>query len=154
MLNKIKQKIWRVIYPIFPFFERVALPFHKKERQRFHIGWLEEGYTLADLKRFLMNEGFGNHFVAWEDTDQVLSWRKLASFSEQYHLRVYSDGEIRGHFELTPEAEPTKHFMEIGEVDKKADFKAFLGPLVTSKKHPMHLTVDTTVPTPDSEITF
>ena len=32
--------------------------------------------------------------MAWTDKDQVLSWRKLVNFQEQYHLRVFKDGEI------------------------------------------------------------
>ena len=85
--EKIQQKIWRVIYKIFPFLEKTFLVFHKKDRQRFHLGWLHPEKSLADLKKHLAEKwGFGNHFIAWEDTDQVLSWRKLTSFKEQFHL--------------------------------------------------------------------
>lgn len=153
-LNTTKQKIWKLLYPVFPYFEKTAVVFHKKERQRFFIGYIAQGKTVADVKRHLASQGFGNHFVAWEDSDQVLSWRKLVNFSEQYHLRIYNDGEIRGHFELTPEASPVKHFLEKGEEDRCTDFMKFLGDCVTTKKHLVHLEPDTTVPTPDSEITF
>lgn len=154
-LQKFQQRIWRALYPVFPWMEHHMLFFHAKERQRFHVGWLRSDKSLADLKRHLAQKwGFGNHFVAWEDTDQVLSWRKLISFSEQYHLRVYSDGEIRGHYELTPEGAPIRHFVESGEQPKLDDFKKFLDGFMTDQKSVRHLEPDTTVPTPDSEITF
>ena len=127
---------------------------HEKKRQRYHIGWLAEGRTLPELMKYLATKGFGNHFVAWKDSDQVLSWRKLASFSKQYHLRVYKDGEIRGHYELTPEADPIKHFIEKGEEDKCRDFLNFLGDFVTEKEYISKLEIDTTVDDGDSELTY
>lgn len=153
-IQKFQQKFWKALYTIFPFLERSVLFLHTKERQRFHLGWLAPGKTLAGLKQHLAAQGFGNHFVAWEDSDQVLSWRKLVSFEKQYHLRVFTDGEIRGHFELTPEAAPVKHFLEDGEEDRQAEFATFLGEFLTKEKYISKLTPDTTVPTPDSEITF
>lgn len=154
-LEKFKQSVWRIIYPVFPKLEKTFLRFHEKERQRYHIGWLAPEKTLADLKIHLSkNWGFGNHFVAWEDSDQVLSWRKLASFREQYHLRVYRDGEIRGHYELTPEGAPLAHFEEKGETDKREDFLKFLDGFIVSTQYPREVAPDTTVPVPDSEVTY
>jgi hypothetical protein len=112
-------------------------------------------HTLAALKKHLYSQwGFGNHFVAWEDSSQVLSWRKLTNFKEQYHIRLYSDGEIRGHFEYTPEAAPIRHFLERGEKAKTRDFLKFLGPYVTTKKHVSVVHPDSSVPSMDSEITY
>ncbi|MDO8495135.1 MAG: hypothetical protein Q7S32_01220 [bacterium] len=153
--QKLIQKIWKVLYVVFPWIERHALIFHDEKRQRYHLGWLHPQKSLADLKIHLSEKWqFGNHFVAWEDTEQVLSWRKLISFNEQYHLRVYSDGEIRGHFELTPEASPIKHFLEKGEQEKREDFLNFLNGYIVFKRYNRHLEIDKTVPNLDSEITF
>jgi hypothetical protein len=153
--QKILQKIWGWLYPIFPHIEHSFLFFHNKKRQKYHVGWLAPHCTLVDLKKHLSSEwGFGNHFVAWEDSSQVLSWRKLTSFEEQYHIRVYSDGEIRGHYEYTPEAAPIRHFLEIGEQAKTRDFLKFLGYCVTTKKYVSHVLPDTTVASVDSEIIF
>lgn len=155
ILQKFQQKIWRVLYGIFPRIERKFLFLHDGGRQKYHIGWLSPGHTLAGLKKHLADEwGFGNHFVAWEDKDQVLSWRKLTSFEEQYHVRVYTDGEIRGHYEYTPEAAPLKHFFEQGETEKKDDFLKFLGEFATVETYVSRVSPDTTVPDTDSEITF
>ncbi|MEK7539337.1 MAG: hypothetical protein AAB595_01725, partial [Patescibacteria group bacterium] len=98
--------------------------------------------------------GFGNHFIAWDDQAQVLSWRKLINFQEQYHLRVFSDGEIRGHFEYTPEAHPIQHFDEKGESFHRAEFLKFLGDFVTPEKYISQLKIDPDAYNPDSEIYF
>ena len=131
------------------------LIWHDKERQRYHLGWLARGKTLEELKKHLHDKwGFDNHFIAWSDSSQVLSWRKLLDFNHQYHLRVFADGEIRGHFEFTPEAHPIAHFDEKGEQEKKDDFLKFLGEFVTQEKYISHLKVDPNAFNPESEIAF
>lgn len=157
--DRVKQKTWRVIYKFFPTFQHALLRWgiihHNGGRQRYHIGWLRAGKTLEDLKMHLHTKwGFGNHFVAWTDSGQVLSWRKLTDFEDQYHLRVFEDGEICGHYELTPEAHPLDHFKEKGEINKKEDFLKFLGEYVTDRPAPgMHLKMDPNAFNPDSEVT-
>lgn len=153
----IKKDIWRHLYKIFPWMQEHLLKWHlmwhEKGRQPYHIGWLAPGKTLKELENHLHNEwGFGNHFVAWKDNGQVLSWRKLESFQKQYHIRIFSDGEIRGHYEDTPEDKPVAHFVEIEEESRIEDFKKFLGNYIVAKKHPMHLKADMNK-APDSEIT-
>ena len=156
--DKIKQKIWHFIYKFFPtlqkMFLRWHLVFHEKGRQRYHIGWLAPGKTLEELKKHLHDKwGFGNHFIAWGDEGQVLSWRKLLDFQDQYHLRVFSDGEIRGHFEFTPEAHPIAHFEEKDEQFHKEEFLKFLGDFVVQEKYISHLKIDPDAYNPESEIT-
>ncbi len=154
-LDRIKQKTWHYLYKFFPLVQSYFVRFHEKGRQRYHIGWLAEGKTLEDLKLHLHHMwGFGNHFVAWPDEGQVLSWRKLADFQDQYHIRVFEDGEIRGHYESTPEAHPIAHFDERGETFRKEDFLKFLGEYVTDRKTPMYLIMDPDAYNPDSEIAF
>ena len=155
----IKKYIWRHIYPIFPWMQKHLLKWHlmwhEKGRQPYHIGWLAPDKTLQQLEKHLHNEwGFGNHFVAWEDSGQVLSWRKLESFEKQYHLRVFKDGEICGHFEFTPEAHPLEHMEEKGEVDKTKDFLEFLGDFIVQEKYISHLKMDPNAFDPKSEVTL
>lgn len=157
--EKVKQKIWHFIYKFFPTFQKAFLKwhliFHEKGRQRYHIGWLAPGKKLEGLKKHLHEQwGFGNHFIAWNDESQVLSWRKINDFNHQYHLRVFSDGEIRGHFEFTPEGHPIEHFEEKEEKERKADFLKFLGKFATEEKHISHLKIDPNACNPDSEICF
>ncbi|KKR70709.1 MAG: hypothetical protein UU13_C0002G0054 [Candidatus Nomurabacteria bacterium GW2011_GWB1_40_7] len=157
--DKVKQKIWSFVYGFFlparKFLFRMGIIWHKKGRQRYHLGWLAPGKTLEGLKKHLHdNWGFGNHFVAWVDEDQVLSWRKLTDFRNQYHLRVFKDGEIRGHFEITPEAHPVDHFEEKGEIDKQEDFLKFLGDFAVQKEYFSSLKMDPDAFDPKSEITI
>ncbi len=157
--DKLKYKAWRFIYKFFPAIQKAFLRWgivhHDTVRQRYHIAWLAPGKTLEGLKVYLHdNWGFGNHFVAWTDNDQVLSWRKLIDFQKQYHLRVFADGEIRGHVEFTPEAHPLEHLEEVGEAEAKDDFLKFLGEFATEKKHISHLVMDPDAYNPDSEIVF
>ena len=157
--ERVKQRIWRVIYKFFPVVQKdllkIRLIWHTDKKQKYHIGWLASGKTLEGLKRHLHEKwGFGNHFVAWVDEGQVLSWRKLVDFNDQYHLRVFEDVEIRGHFELTPEGHPIDHFTEKGEMNKREDFLKFLGEYVVQKKHVSHLKIDPDAYNPDSEITI
>jgi len=152
--RRAQQRLWALLYPIFPRIEHKLVYFHTRARQPFEVGWLAPGHSLADMKKHLAEKwGFGNHFVAWEDSSQVLSWRKLTSFKEQYHLRVYSDGEIRGHYEYTPEAAPIRHFFGKGEA-RTRDLLNFLGEYVTTEKHVSVVVPDTSVASQDSEITF
>lgn len=153
--QKFEQRAWRLVYPIFKWGEHLMLPFHQKQRQKYHIGWLHPKKSLASLKQHLSGKwGFGNHFVAWEDSNQILSWRKLTSFDEQYHIRVFKDGEIRGHYEATPEGAPYKHFFEKGEQPKRADFLKFLDGYIVFQKYSRLVGPDTTVPDSNSEIIF
>lgn len=156
--EKIKMKMWRFIYRFFPTFQRILLKWHiiwhNNGRQRYHIGWLAPGKTLEGLKKHLhLQWGFGNHFIAWTDSGQVLSWRKLADFNDQYHLRVFSDGEMRGHYEFTPEGHPFGHLDEKSESFRKKDFLKFLGNFVVKQKHISHLVADLNF-NPDSEVSF
>lgn len=154
----IKKNIWRYIYRVFPWMQnhllRWHLVWHEKGRQPYHLGWLAPGKTLKDLEMHLHEKwGFGNHFVAWTDNGQVLSWRKLDSFDYQYHIRVFNDGEIRGHFEYTPESKPIAHFTEINEESRIDEFKKFLGHFMVQKKHISHLKPDVHT-APESELTI
>jgi hypothetical protein len=157
--DKIKQKIWHFIYSFFlptrQFFLKIGIVWHKKGRQKYHVGWLSKGRTLEELKNHLHSKwGFGNHFIAWVDEGQVLSWRKLTDFQDQYHLRIYKDGEICGHFEFTPEAHPLEHLEEKGEKEAKEDFLKFLGEFITEEKYISHLKVDPDAFDPKSEISI
>jgi hypothetical protein len=154
----IKKNIWRKIYPIFPWMQKHFLKWHlvwhEDGRQPYHLGWLAPGKTLKDLEKHLHEKwGFGNHFVAWTDRGQVLSWRKLENFEDQYHIRVFKDGEIRGHYEYTPESKPLAHFAEISEQARIEQFKKFLGDYAVSRKHVSHLKPDVNI-APESEITI
>lgn len=154
----IKKNIWRHLYRIFPWVQKHFLKWHvvwhEKGRQPYHLGWLAPGKTLEELEKHLHSEwGFGNHFIAWKDKGQILSWRKLENFDDQYHIRVFKDGEIRGHYEFTPESKPVAHFTEINEQPRIEEFRKFLGNYIVQKKYISNLKIDRKT-APDSEITI
>lgn len=153
--QKIKRGFWSFfLYPIFPYVEHLFVFIHKRTRQRFHVGWLAPETTLEAMKEHLSKKyGFGNHFIAWEDQGQVLSWRKLDGFDYQFHLRVFADGEIRGHYEKTPEASPLNHFLERGERSCNKALLTFLGPHVTKHRYIQNPPLTRTLKK-DAEITF
>lgn len=158
-LDKIKHRIWRIIYKIFVPTQRNLLKLnlirHDDSRQRYHLGWLAKGETLETLKKHLSSQWcFGNHFISWVDHGQVLSWRKLPDFHHQYHLRVFEDGEIRGHFEYTPEARPWAHLRAELEEERREEFLKFLGNFATDERNPMMLSMDPNAFDKHSQITF
>lgn len=145
--DKIKHKIWTLIYKVFVPTQRNLLKLniirHNDIRQKYHLGWLSRGKDLDGLKKHLSeNWNFGNHFIAWVDKGQVLSWRKLPDFNFQYHLRVFEDGEIRGHYEFTPEAHPLAHLREKLHEERKEEFYKFLGDFITEERVITKLSLD------------
>lgn len=131
--DHIKQFFWHFIYPVFPFLRDTLLKYkiiHHYGRQPFYLGHLSPNYTVEHFLEHMRKHGFHNHIVAWYDEGQILSLRKHDSFKYQHHLRLFEDKEIRGHYELTPEAHPFDHFFEKGMVPAKEDFRSYLGSLL------------------------
>jgi len=96
-------------------------------RQNYLIGNLIEESTPDMLMRHLIdNHGFESYFLAWDDEDQYCSLRFRESLTRQYHLRIYNDGEIRGHYEYTPESYPIAHLREIDMEDRREKFMQLL----------------------------
>ena len=126
-----------MITPIFPYLRDGLLSLgilHHEGRQRYPLGWIPRGRSINELVEYLAQKGFENHFIAWVDTDEVVSLRKLSNFHWQYHVRIYRDGEIRGHYELTPEAHPIAHFKERGMESRREEFLGFLDEWVVESR--------------------
>ena len=151
-----KKRIWHELYEVFMNFQKFLLKhgiLHYKGRQEYHIGWLAPEKTLEDLRMHLHSEwGFGNHFVSWIDDGQVLSWRKLTGTNSQYHLRVFFDGEIRGHIEPTPESGIWNHIIKRGMRESQEEFSKFLGDFVVREQVISNLKADPNAYNPSSEI--
>jgi len=159
LFDKFKFKMWRMMYRFFPTVQKFLLHTgiirHDGSKRNFHIGWLAPGKSLDGLKQHLREKwGFGNHFIAWTYDEQVLNWRKLVSFQNQYHISVFADGEICGHYEFTPEAHPIEHLEEKGEREAKAEFIQFLGDFVTIDRYISFLPIDLNPFNSEPEITF
>ena len=129
--HRIKYAFWRVYTPLHPYVRdaalRVGITWHEPGRQPFCLGKLAPEYSLQDVVLHLIANGYGNYFVAWRDDDEILSMRKTQNFVYQYHLRIYADGEIRGHYEYTPECHPIRHIQEVGLENRREHFLELLG---------------------------
>jgi hypothetical protein len=129
-LNRVKYFFWRTITPGYLFGQNTLLALgiiHHEGRQNFVVGKMAPGVKIEDFIRYLHSQGFWNHFIAWNDDGQVVGLRKLESFERQYHLRIFNDGEVRGHYEYTPESHPRRHSKEVGFEERRDDFLRFVG---------------------------
>lgn len=104
---------WNVVYRTYPRLLRVL------ERWRIHdsrqptlFGHLNPKYKPRDLRRHLRKRGFEDAILAWKDPGEVLSMRRLDGPLYQYHIRLFKDGEIRGHYEHSSEGNPLGHVLE------------------------------------------
>src|ERR1035437_2750372 len=110
--NRVKYWFWRIYTPLHPLLRDtttwIGIVQHKR-RQNFLVGELHLERPIQDFAMFLVEQGFGNHFVAWKDPNEILSLRRIHGFKYQYHIRVFSDREVRCHYEYTPEYRPIHH---------------------------------------------
>ena len=118
------------------FLLKYRIIWHDPGRQRFHIGWLRPDRTPDEFMHHLQDIGFHNHSLAWVDEEEYFGLRindpEKRDF--QYHIRLFNDGEIRGHYEWTTEASWYKHFHEIGMEQRKDEFIKFLGDWIVDQK--------------------
>ncbi len=105
---------------------RVVPETQRSGRQDFLLGVLNPDYSIQEFVSFLISRGFGNHFVAWKDADEVVSLRRTIDFKHQYHLRIFKDGEVRCHYEFTPESHPVLHLIRVGFEDRTSEFRDLL----------------------------
>lgn len=101
-------------------------------RQPYLIGHLKAGVGPHEVAARLSTCGFFLERIAYPDPGQTLSMRRLDDErpDEQYHLRIFADGEVRGHQEYTPEDHPVKHIQETLFAERNALFTDWLGDLL------------------------
>ncbi len=135
--DKIKYCFWRVYTPFHPtvrdFCLAVGIVKHSG-RQNFFVGYVAPGQSLDDVVSHLISRGYGNHFIAWKDDGELVSLRRVIDFKMQYHIRIFQDGEIRGHYEYTPECHPILHFKAVDEQECKEEFLKALDDKVVLEK--------------------
>ena len=115
-------------YRVWPPCIRTAekLGFHKF-RQNFLLGHLNANYNKDELIALLELHGFEPARIAWHDPGEVLSMRKIDKEIYQYHVRLFIDGEIRAHYEYSPESHPIDHIREINLRPETEFFRNLLG---------------------------
>ena len=127
--DQIKYWFWRVYTPFHSTVRDTStyLGIVKHEgRQDFLLGTIRPEHSIYEFISFLISKGFGNHFVAWKDAGQLVSLRRAVGFKYQYHLRIFSDGEVRCHYEYTPECHPILHLREVGMESRVTEFRSLL----------------------------
>ncbi|MEK7507949.1 MAG: hypothetical protein AAB602_02605 [Patescibacteria group bacterium] len=114
---------WRFIYKIYPPILRILekAGVHSG-RQEFPLGFFNKKYNSEDFQSHLRRIGFETALLAWKDTDEVFGMRKLHNNKFQWHIRMFSNGEIRGHYEYAPEGNPIYHIFEKMLVSEKDFF--------------------------------
>lgn len=126
-----RKKIWKIITPLFPFL-RTKFGFLRYlryiGRETYPIGFSPLPFSIIENE--LEKAGFVKYYVAWLDQGEVLSMRKSDGFEWQYHIRIFNDGEVRGHYELTPEYQAFKHFFDFGKVARSNEFHEMIGHLL------------------------
>jgi hypothetical protein len=102
------------------------------ERHRFPLGFLRPGFSEKEFLLLMRERGFFIQPMAFVDPGQALSLRRLDPENprRQYHIRLYKDGEVRGHYEKTPEDHPLDHLREAGFEEKKDVFLKMLSGLI------------------------
>lgn len=128
--ERMKYYFWKCISPGYTFGRDLLLALgfiHHGGRQNYLLGRLRPDRKIEDFLKHIAARGFGNHFIAWTDDGEVASLRLLDGFHSQYHLRMFDDGEVRGHYEYTPEAHPVWHLKEVGMQPCFEKFQGFLG---------------------------
>lgn len=127
----IKRQFWHTIRPWYKYakqtyFYRLIAKFFHHHRQHFHLGWLTHPQFSEKLTLYLQSQGFEPQDIAWLDPGEIISLRKTHQHIFQYHLRIFHDGEIRGHLEYQPETYALRHFFEINIQAKHEEFIFFL----------------------------
>lgn len=138
-LEKFKKFYWRIFEPFFPTVRdawvAMGLVSHNV-RQPYLYGKLKSGLKTDDLKKHLMAAGFDHDYVAWIDPDEILNMRKQVDVIYQYHIRLFNDGEVRGHHEYTAESHPFKHLYDVGLTDGATYLKPLLASVVDELPRP------------------
>ena len=127
--HRIKYYFWRIYSPYHPTVRDsvMALSIIKNRgRQPYLLGTVAPHLSIEEFVAHLVANGYAYHRVAWEDDGEMVSLRHVESFAHQYHIRIFEDGEVRGHYEYTPECYPVLHLWEIGREDRREKFLALL----------------------------
>jgi hypothetical protein len=135
--DRVKYWVWRFYTPIHPLIRNLStflgitaatfVDLKDEGRQDYLIGILRSDRSVYKFVLYLVDHGFNNHFVAWKDAGEIVSLRKTVGFRYQYHIRVFADGEVRCHYEYTPEYRPLQHLLEVGFEDRTPEFRTIIG---------------------------
>jgi len=130
LTHRLKYYLWYYYSPYHPTVRDsvIALNVIKNYgRQPYILGTIAPHLTIEEFVSYLVEKGYAYHRVAWEDDGEVVSLRHVKNFIYQYHIRVFQDREVRGHYEYTPECYPLLHLFDVGFEDRREEFMALFG---------------------------
>ncbi len=133
--DRLKYFFWTAYTPLQHHLRDIALMLgilKQAPRQDFVLGYVAPHQSIQGVTEALIQLGFGNHFVATQEEGEIVSLRFLDGFTHQYHIRIFEDGEVRGHYELTPECSPVAHVRRQVFEDRRATFEEWLSPHLVS----------------------
>ena len=121
------RNFWDYVYIIYPPVLRKLekIKVHNK-RQEFLLGFLKKEVSVEEVNTYLSRQGFEKAILAWKDPDEAVSMRKIDLKIYQYHIRVYKDKEVRGHYEYSSEGNPWGHVREKCFEPRQEYFKSLL----------------------------
>jgi hypothetical protein len=118
---------WRFVYRAYPPFlrllERIHIHYH---RQDFLIGKIIDKDKIPELVNYLKEKNFEPAILAWKDPGEVIGLRKIDNKKYQYHLRIFEDLELRGHYEFSSESNPWGHVTSKVFEERKEYFQELL----------------------------
>jgi hypothetical protein len=136
-IDQIKFVIWWCYTPFNPFFRELFISLglvslkakaaRWGERQDFLLGTIAPTETIETIVEHLITHKYANHFIAWKDEGEVVGLRYVEDFKYQYHIRIFEDGEIRAHYEFTPESHIIRHNRADGFEHRREEFLKILG---------------------------
>lgn len=127
--NRVKYFFWKAYTPYHPWLRDAVLftgVYRHEGRQNYLLGTIVPHLSIEAFVGELVDQGFGRHLFALKDEGELVSLRYVDGFEYQYHLRVFADREVRGHYELTPECYPISHMRAHAMEDRRDAFLRFL----------------------------
>jgi hypothetical protein len=131
-MNKLTKVVWKINYKIYPYLRDFILftrLWKHTGRQNYHLGYVKDNISEKEIMKKFNKFGFEHSICSWIDDGEVLSMRKIKG-DFQYHIRLFNDGELRGHYEFSPERSPIGHLSEKVFLPKKNYFLNIINELI------------------------
>ena len=93
----------------------------------FKQGELKEDITFRQFMQYLDALGFEKNPMAWNFNNEVLNVRKRFKSGTQFHIRVFKDRTVNGHYEYSPEYAPVWHWYQRMLEPRREEFRRILG---------------------------
>lgn len=148
LMRPTAQIFWKIVYVVFPVVRDTLIAFRivwrGKKRQPFSIGYIKGDVTIEMFRERLLQSGFEKNSIAWVDYGEVLSMRKIDPIQPHchYHIRLFKDGEVCGHYEKMPEKHPIDYFRGQGMLNRPDYFRSFIYDLLSEVALPDFLSED------------